>query len=310
MNVRTSVQAQIAGTISQIRRQGAVQAKVQDQLISGVRVKAASDDPAAFASLTQTRAAAGAFGTQLQVISEATTSLDAGVSALLDGNSVMARAKQLATIGADGATDPAAYEGLATEVDSLIERLVQVGNSKFEGQYLFGGEATDSPPFRIDGTNGRGQPIAVTYDGSATSARAIVGSDQNVLTRPVGREVFQNPAGDAFGSLIRLRDTLRDTTLTDSQKTAALNTRLGEVDAARTAIGTAIGVQSSTLSNLEAVQARVTDLRLAANVRTGELEATDFAEAVVRLRESEASYQATLNVASRLIPPSLFEFVR
>jgi flagellar hook-associated protein 3 FlgL len=310
MNVRTSVQAQIAGTISQIRRQGAVQAKVQDQLISGVRVKAASDDPAAFASLTQTRAAAGAFGTQLQVISEATTSLDAGVSALLDGNSVMARAKQLATIGADGATDPAAYEGLATEVDSLIERLVQVGNSKFEGQYLFGGEATDSPPFRIDGTNGRGQPIAVTYDGSATSARAIVGSDQNVLTRPVGREVFQNPAGDAFGSLIRLRDTLRDSTLTDSQKTAALNTRLGEVDAARTAIGTAIGVQSSTLSNLEAVQARVTDLRLAANVRTGELEATDFAEAVVRLRESEASYQATLNVASRLIPPSLFEFVR
>lgn len=310
MNIRVTGQSQTAATIAQLRRQAAQQAKFQDQIASGTKVKAASDDPLAFASLTQAKAAGGAFATTLQVASEATGGLNASVSALLDGNQVLTRAKQLAITGADAGNDPSAFEGLATEVDSLIDRFLQSANAQFDGDYLFGGDATKSPPFRVSGTNGQGRPIAVTYDGSATPAQTLVGGGQTVETRAVGTSVFQQAGGDAFRALIQLRDTFRDTTLTDSQKSAAVGQRLADVDAARTALGEAVGIQSSALSGLEAVTVRLQDLKLTANSRSNDLEATDFADAVVRLKEEEAAYQATLNVAASLIPPSLFDFVR
>jgi flagellar hook-associated protein 3 FlgL len=310
MNIRVTAQAQTAATIANLRRQSAAQAKFQDQVASGTKVKAASDDPIAFAALTQAKAAGRAFAATLEVAAEATGGLNASVSALLDGNQVLTRAKQLAITGADAGTDPAAFEGLALEVDSLIDRFLESANAQYDGDYLFGGDATTTPPYRVSGTNGQGRPTAVTYDGSATPAQTPLGGGQAVETRAAGPAVFQQAGADAFRALIQLRDTFRDTTLTDSQKTAAVGQRLAEVDAARTALGEAIGTQSAALSGLDAVTTRLQDMRLAANARTNDLEVTDFADAVVRMKQEEAAYQATLNVAASLVPPSLFDFVR
>lgn len=306
MNVRVTGQAQLAATLVQIRRQSAAQAKLQDQITSGNRVTVASDDPGTYASLSQSKAASNAFSTSMQVVSEATSALDSSVSALLDGNQVLTRAKQLAITGADAATDPASYEGLATEVDSLIDRFSQAANTQFDGDYLFGGDNTKAPPFRVSGTNGQGKPTAVTYDGSATSAQTVIGGNQTVETRAVGSTVFSG----AFQSLIKLRDNFRDPTLTDAQKAAAINQSIADLDTASTTLNTTVGVQSSSLSGLDAVQNRLTDLKLASDTRAGNLGATDYADAILHLKDEESAYQATLQIAANFVPPSLFDFIK
>ncbi len=306
MNVRVTGQAQLAATLGQIRRQAATQAKYQDQIGTGVRVKAASDDPAAFASLSQSKAAASAFSNSLSVIAEATSGLDASVSALLEGNQALTRAKQLAITGADAATDSTTFEGLAAEADSLIDRFLQAANTKFDGDYLFGGDNTKSPPFRVTGTNGQGKPTAVIYDGSATPAQTVIGGGQTVETRAVGSYTFS----DAFRTLIQLRDNFRDPALTDAQKSAAIGQSLTDLETASTAVSSTLGVQSSALSGLDAVQSRLQDLKLASDTRVGELGATDYADAVLRLKEEETAYQSTLSLAANFVPPNLFDFIR
>ncbi|QEL13797.1 flagellin N-terminal helical domain-containing protein [Limnoglobus roseus] len=306
MNLRVTGQAQTAATLVQIRRQAASQAKYQDQISTGDRVKVASDDPAAYASLSQSKAASGAFANSLQVVSTATSGLDASVSALLDGNQVLTRAKQLAITGADASTDSSNFEGLATELDSLIDRFTQAANTQFDGDYLFGGDNTKSQPFRATGTNGQGRPTAVTYDGSATPAQTVIGGNQTVETRAVGSNTFSG----AFDTLIQLRDTFRDKTLTDAQKATAINQSIAKIDTASSALNNTISVQSSTLSGLDAVQNRLQDLKLAADTRVGDLGATDYADAVLHLKEQESAYQSTLSLAANFVPPSLFDFIK
>lgn len=306
MNVRVTGQAQLAATLVQIRRQAATQAKYQDQISTGDRVRKASDDPAAFASLSQAKAAGAAFANTLQVASEATGGLDASVSALLDGNQVLTKARQLAITGADAGTDPSAFEGLAAETDSLIDRFLQAANTQFDGDYLFGGDDTTSPPFRVTGTNGQGRPTAVTYDGSATPSQTALGGGQTVETRAVGSNTFS----DAFRTLISLRDTFRSATLTDAQKAAAITQNLADLEGATATLNTTVGVQSSALSGLEAVSNRLTDLKLASDTRVGDLGGTDYADAILHLKEEETAYQSTLQLAASFVPPSLFDFIR
>jgi flagellar hook-associated protein 3 FlgL len=310
MNIRITAQVQVATTIANLRRQSGGQAKFQDQIASGVSVKFASDDPLAFASLARVKAAANSFTTSLQVAGEASSDIDAGVDALVNGNQILVRAKQLAISAGSPDSDAAVDEALAGELDGLIERFVGEANTQVDGRYLFGGDKSTTPPFRVSGTNGQGKPTAVIYDGSATPARSDIGDDYTVETASVGSSIFQKSGANSFKALIGLRDTLRDRSLSSDQRIAALSRYQTDLDSSRAAIDGAVGAKSADSAGLESLQFRLQDLKLASNIRTDQLETTDFANAIVQLKQQEAAYQATLNVAANLVPPSLFDFIR
>ena len=61
---------------------------------------------------------------------------------------------------------------------------------------------------------------------------------------------------------------------------------------------------------LALVQNRLTDLKLASDTRVGNLGATDYADAILHLKDEESAYQATLNLAANFVPPSLFDTIR
>jgi flagellar hook-associated protein 3 FlgL len=310
VNIRVTGQTQSANAIAYMQKQAAAAAKYQDQISSGLKVKAASDDPVNYTSLLQAKSAIERFDAYAQTVSDATTDLNAGVDALGEANQVLVRARQIAIEGADGATDFAGFEALAVEVDSLIERMMTAANSRVDGKYLFGGTATSTPPFRVGTVDAQGRPATFAYDGSADRARVLVGPGETVDTKYVGSDVFQQPGGDVFRSLIDLRNTLRDTSLTSGAKSQALSQRLGEVDAAREALSNTVGEQSSRLASLEAMKNRIGDLKLASTERATDLEAADIAEAIVRLQEQKTSLEATMAVTAQLLQPSLLDFLR
>lgn len=310
MNIRVTGQTQVNNAIANLRRQQADAAKFQDQLSTGLKVKAASDGPIAYATVATARGASKRAGTYQETLNDSTSDLNAGVSTLQEANAVLTRASQLAIEGADGTQDAAGFEALATEVDTLLDRMLTAANSQQDGRYLFGGTATDTQPFRVTSTTINGKPASIAYDGATERARALVSRSQTVDTRYVGSDVFQATGQDAFGALIGLRDDLRNTTLNDSQKTAAVSARLADVQAARTRVGEVMGEQAGTLSGIESIQTRLQDLKLNADSRAGDLEATDYAEAVVGLKQQEATFEATLGVAARLLQPSLLDFIR
>lgn len=310
MNIRVTGQTQTANAIAYQRQQFAALAKYQDQISSGLRVKLPSDDPSQFPALTHAKAASLRLATYSQTITDATTDLNASVDALQEVNAVLVRAKEIALEGANSTTEPqGGYEALAREVDSLIDRALRAGNTRQDGKYLFAGTATSTPPFRVATTDPSGRPATIAYDGSADRSRVLVGHGETIEVRYPGDGIFQQSGTDVFAALIGLRDDLRST-LTGGAKGQALTTRLGQVDAARDAIGEVIGEQASSLAILDTLQNRVRDLKLDADIRAVEIEGTDYAYAMVRMQSQDTALQATLAVSARLLQPTLLDFLR
>jgi len=310
MNIRVTGQTQVNNAIANLRRQQSDVAKFQDQISTGTKVKVASDGPAAFAALSVAKSASKRSSTYQGTINDSTADLNAGVSALQETSSILTQASQLAINGADGSLDKTGFEALATQVDSLIDRAMTAANQQQDGRYLFGGTATDTQPFSVATTTADGKPATIAYNGADQRARALISPSQTVDTRYTGSEVFQQTGQDVFSALIGLRDDLRSTTLTDSQKTAAVSARLGGIQNARDRVGEVMGEQSGSLAGMEAITNRLQDLKLNADSRSGDLEATDYADAVLRLQEQMTTFQATLGVAGKLLQPSLLDFIR
>lgn len=309
MNIRVTAQTQTASAIANMQRQTAAIAKYQGELSSGWRVQLPSDDPAAYPALVRARTTSNRYAAYGQTISESTGTLNSGVTALGDVNDVLVRAKQIAIEGADASTTTDGFAALANEVDGLINRTLSAGNTQVDGQYLFGGTATGAPPFRVAATNASGNPTTIAYDGAAERARTVIGPGQTVDTRYTGTEVLQNASGDVFQALIGLRDDLRNPANAKGGS-AVFNQRLGEIEKASDTISNVTGEQASSLATLQAIQARMGDLKLSADTRVGELAATDFAETIVKMQEQSTGLQATLSVSSKLLQPSLLDFIR
>lgn len=309
MNIRVTAQTQTASAIANMQRQTAAIARYQSELSSGWRVQLPSDDPAAYPALVRARTTSTRYAAYDQTISESTGTLNSGVTALGDVNNVLVRAKQIAIEGADASTTADGLAALANEVDGLINRALSAGNTQVDDQYLFGGTATGAPPFRVATFDANGKPATIAYDGAAERARTVIGPGQTVDTRYAGTEVLQNASGDVFQALIGLRDDLRNPANAKGGS-AIFNQRLGEIDKARDVISNVTGEQASSLATLQAIQARMSDLKLSADTRVGDLAATDFAETIVKMQEQSTGLQATLSVSSKLLQPSLLDFIR
>lgn len=310
MNLRVTAQTQTANALANLRRQAADVTKFQEQITSGVKVQAASDNPTAFSVITTARAANKRASTYQETITDSTTDLNAGVSALGEANDTLVRATQIAIEGAGGTLDSTGYEALANEVDRLFDNLLNSANRQQDGKYLFGGTAADTPPFRVGTLTPEGRPATIAYDGAPERARSLVSKSQTVDTKYVGGEVFQTAGQDVFAALIGLRDDLRNPAITDSARTAALSARLGDLQTARDAVGEVVGEQASSLAGLEAISTRLSDLKLSADLRAGDLESTDYAEAILKLNQQDTAFQATLSVSAKLLQPSLLDFIR
>jgi flagellar hook-associated protein 3 FlgL len=312
VNIRVTNQTQTNNSVAYMRQRAAELAKFQDQVSSGFRVKLPSDDPSVFTALSQAKAASARLGAYSQNVSDSTAVLNSGVSTLLETNDVLVRARQIALEGADATTntDANSIDGLASEVDGLIDRALRAANAQPDGKSLFGGTAITTQPFRVATTDAQGRPLTIAYDGAAERARTLTGPNQAADTRYDGSQVFQQPGGDVFQSLIALRDQLRDTTLTGPARAQAFQQRIGDLDASRNAVSRTVAEQSSTLLTLESVQSLTSEVKLTADERIGELSGTDYAEAVVKMQEQETALQAIYATTAKLLEPGLLDFIR
>jgi flagellin-like hook-associated protein FlgL len=89
MNIRVTGQTQVNNAIANLRRQQADANKFQDQISTGLKVKVASDAPAAFASAAAARGASKRAGTYQDTLNDSTSDLNAGVSVLQETSAVL-----------------------------------------------------------------------------------------------------------------------------------------------------------------------------------------------------------------------------
>jgi len=270
-------------------------AKVQEQLSTGRILNRPSDNPTDVTAAMRVRdsiAQQAQYSRNAQDGKGWLSQIDSTLSGVTD---TVRRARELALQGANsGAMGPAAREALATEVDELRNGLISSANATYLGRPVFGGVTSGSAAYDATGT----------YVGVPGDVTRRVADGVTVQVDFDGRDVFGDAGTSVFAELDDLAAALR------AGDTAAIRTgiddlatRLETVTSARTTAGTRLDrIERADTSAIEASNS------LSATLST--LENTDLAKAAMDLQLQEVSYQAALSATSRVLQPSLVDFLR
>jgi flagellar hook-associated protein 3 FlgL len=270
---------------------------VQDEITSGKKVRRPSDDPSAVASIIRHRADVAANAQDQRTVSSATSRLFAADGALATITEVLHRARELTVQAGSDAMGTSHLQAISTEINELLKHAVQTGNTRFTGQYIFGGSKTTTPPFEAAGA----VPAAVTYNGNTAPVSYELDGAIELRVDIPGDETFR-PTLDA---LIQIRNAI---TSGDGKTAAevglpALDAALDQVLLTRGTIGARMNMLEETGSRLESDATNLKGLQ-------SRLEDVDLTDAIVRLNSARTTYEAALGAAAKALMPSLVDYLR
>lgn len=159
--------------------------QVQNELSTGKRVNTPSDDPTAAATIQQLNKTMERRQSYATNLGNAASQLGEVDNKLTDMTGLLQQAKQLASkdVGSDATPDMRAAD--AEIVSSLYSQMLSIGNTQFNGVYLFGGDGASSSPF-VEGGNG------VQFIGTQNSLKNVY--DENIV------QPFMVNGADVFGA--------------------------------------------------------------------------------------------------------------
>ena len=167
--------------------------RAQEEVSSGKRILRPSDDPVGNSTAMALKRQLGVIARFQDAARTAKPTYDAGIAALEEAQSLFAEARSLVLEGMNGTLNAHDRETLATSIRLLRQRLFELGNTKFQGDHLFAGTASDAAPF--EERNGR-----VVYAGDTATRSIQIGFDTELALNLPGDAIFGSfdPTGTAF----------------------------------------------------------------------------------------------------------------
>jgi flagellar hook-associated protein 3 FlgL len=305
MQLRVTPQTIVANAVSAAQQQYAQLATLQQEASSGKRISQPSDDPVGEVQVLSYQAQDNRLAVYQQNISDAQAKLNDSVSTLTQVSQLLTQAKQAGLQGTQSTNPPAALQALGNQVDSILKEVMGLANTQQNGQYLYGGTASQAAPFT---PNSQGQ---VVYNGSAQAAGDPIGDGQQVDTLYAGSQVFQSTGGpDVFQVLASLRDALLNTSnLTPANQEAAVSQSLQHLDNANSNLLTTVGRQSASLQNLQGLDQQMQNVHLQLQEQITNVQGADLSQVVLGLQEQQNLLEATLYSVSHVLSASLLTFL-
>jgi flagellar hook-associated protein 3 FlgL len=261
--------------------------KTQEQIASGKRINRASDDPIGLGQAMGYRKNISGIGQFNENITNAELHINTVEDILDTVTDLLQEAKDIA---ADPDLDMRPM--LADQVAAIREQVLQLANSKINGNYAFAGDLTDTPPFNAAGV----------YAGDAGTKDYIIGDGLQVNIASDGSQIFQG-GSDLFDVLNDLETAL------NADDTMGIAAQLPLLEDAVQQLNTARAVNAGQYKRLEATQNF--NERFLVNVEDllSRTEDTDIAAAAIDLNTQQTAYQSTLATAAKIIQPTLMDFL-
>jgi flagellar hook-associated protein 3 FlgL len=278
----------------------------QTIIASQKRINRPSDDPLGMGKVLDYRQTLGSIeqyetniqsGQERLEITEITLDL---VDELLQG------VRAIAMSEAGGTTE--SRQLTAEEVKNLFDQVLDLANSKLNGNYMFSGYQTQTAPFSRDDTLATTfDQFTVTYNGDAGEARFIVGHNTEITIDTDGRPLFQNAAAGG----INIFDAMRDLIVAlETDDTAAISDQADLIDHGRKQINNLRAANSPVLYQLEISENHWQNYKPKIQEFLARQEEVDVTRAVVELQSIELAYQTTLATTARITQQGLINFLQ
>lgn len=274
----------------------------QEQLSTGLRVNSPSDDPIAARRSINTRTSIQKneqYIANIESVSPQLTETDTTIQTVVTS---MQRALELAVQGATGTNSQTQLDQIASELDQVIEGVLEQANHQSNGRYIFGGTRTLSTPF-VATRDADGKITDVTYEGNDEYTTVAISDGVTVRVNEPGSSVFMAQQ-DIFQTLIDIRDSLES-----GDQTAIQDTLLANVDAGTKQLLVSLARVGAVQNRIDQSSADIEDYNVGLETLLSDTIDADYTEVIVGLNAQSNAYEAALNAASRVIQPSLLDFL-
>ena len=291
--------------ISYINQQAGNLLMTQQQIASQKRINKSSDDPIGMGQVLGYRNKIAVTDQYQENIERGMTRIEFNELTLDFASDLVDTARELAAEYSGSTQSAATRQSVALQVKDIYDQVMQMANSKFNGNYIFSGHATNTAPFSRDAD------FNATYSGDEGEFRIMVSDNVEVNIVADGSNIFQDAAYggvNIFDELKNLIDGLEnpDPAAGNAQIEAAANV----LQAGRDQINSRRSEYAPVLYRLQATDEYLTHLRPKVEEAMATLEQADLTKAVVELQNLELAYETTIATAARIIQPSLLDFLR
>ena len=196
----------------------------------------------------------------------------------------------------------------AGEIKNMFDQVLDLANSKLNGNYMFSGYQTQTAPFSRDDTLATTfDQFTVTYNGDVGDARFIVAHNTEITIDTDGRPLFQNAAGGG----INIFDAMRDLIVAlETDDTVAISAQADLIDHGRKQINNLRAANSPILYQLEISENHWQNYKPKIQELLAREEEADITQAMVELQSIELAYQTTLATTARIIQSGLINFLK
>lgn len=271
-------------------------AKAQEQVSSGQKYTAFSDDPQAQSSIMRASSSLRALDQYKRNIDDATARANLEDSVLQQLGGSVDRATQIALQEGTSTATAATRLSAKAEVDGLIDSAVGLGNTKYQTDYLFGGnDVTDAPlsnapPF---------------YTGTAADSGAHtteIAAGQVFKSNHNAKEIFLDT-----GTLQALRDL---STALGANDTAGIATASAALQASQQGIQALVGDLGARENQLDNAGSNLDALKTSLTTFKSNLSDVDQEAAITELVTRQTAYQSAMLATSRVIGMTLTDYLK
>lgn len=270
--------------------------KYLNQLSTGKKINRPSDDPVAAMNAVGYRKEVDEVDQFQRNTNEMHTWMDNSDAALDKTTNALQKLRELATQAANDTYDKEERENMKKEAEQLKEQLIDLGNTKTNDKYIFNGTDTDTKPIEVDeDENGEIQPG---------------GNNEKVMIEVAkGTELQANvEPGEVFNDeLFKRVDNFIDRLENDEDE--PIDESIGELDKSIEDTINARADLGARMNRLELVENRLSEQGVIAEKTMAENEDVDYEKAITDLKTQETMHRAALSAGSRIIQPTLVDFL-
>ncbi|MFI5179430.1 MAG: hypothetical protein ACHQO8_12745 [Vicinamibacterales bacterium] len=273
-------------------------ADAQWQVSSGRRVRVPSDDPASAEKAINDQAEISSIDAYTKSSDSASSRLSVLDSVLGDVVSRITQAQTTAQSAHGNTANQATLDADAQTLVGIRDAIAGDINTTFNGSYVFGGTTSNKAPYATVAG-------AWTYQGDATTVTVKVDTSRSVTIAMNGQGIMQG--GDAADLLTTLDNLAASVKAGDN---AAIATG---IDALNRAFSRAVQAQSQVGTDeaaLADIATSLTGRRTAATARLSDDQDANLADAITKMSQAQAAYQAALGAVSTANKPSLLDYLK
>lgn len=270
----------------------------QQQLATGQRISKPSDDPVGLTYQMRydtDLARSDEFLMNTQTGTEILKTMD---SLMQQASDVLKRARTLGLQAANGTLDAQQRGTISAEIKQLKEQMVTIGNSTYNGRYLFNGQKTDQAPYSTATASSDKTDTGLFYLNVSPSVKVPVSI--------TGEIVFGQ--ADSTNNVFKVLDEL--STALDTNTVSGISSSVDKIDAAVDHMMISWAEIGARMNRFELMENRIASEQVSLQEQRSNVADVDFSEAIMNLKMKENVLQAALSTGARVMQTSLVDFIR